>query len=281
MRTDPCSEGFDMFSALSQLVRDAREAVGEQFEYRELLYQMTKRDLLLRYKQAAMGFAWALFMPLTNTAVFSIIFTRIAPLQIDVPYPLFAFLGLLAWNFTASALRFSVTSLTSNVNLVTKVYFPREIFPFSSILVTVVDTLVGTVLLAALMIYYRYWPGVALVYLPIVMLVHLIFTTAVALLLAMANLFFRDVKYLFEVGITLWMFGTSVLYPSNLVDGAAGAVLRANPMTAIIDGYRDVLLYARSPMSPAFVLASAGTVVFFLVVSLVFHRAEFRFAESV
>ena len=151
-----------MFQVLRQLVSDAREAVGEQFEYRELLYQMTRRDLLLRYKQAVMGFAWALFMPLTNTAVFSVIFTRIAPLQLDVPYPLFAYLGLLAWNFTASALRFSVTSLTSNVNLVTKVYFPREIFPLSAILVTIVDTLVGTVILVGLMGYYRYWPSTAL-----------------------------------------------------------------------------------------------------------------------
>ena len=116
---------------------------GEQLEYRELLYQMTLRDLLLRYKQTVMGFGWAVFMPLVNTAVFSVIFTRVAIIETPVPYPLFAFCGFLFWNFFASSLRFSVLSLTGNSNLVTKVYFPREIFPFSAVLVCLVDLAVG------------------------------------------------------------------------------------------------------------------------------------------
>src|SRR5688572_14030962 len=118
-----------MSTATARLAGDLKEIVGEQYEFRELLYQMTRRDLLLRYKQTVMGFGWAIFMPLVNTAVFSVIFTRVAPLEMAMPYPLFAFSGLLAWNFTASSLRFSVTSLTANSSLVTKVYFPREIFP--------------------------------------------------------------------------------------------------------------------------------------------------------
>jgi len=262
-------------------LNDGREVVVEQFEYRELLLQMTKRDLLIRYKQAVMGFGWAIFMPLVNTAVFSVIFTRVAPLKLDVPYPVFAFLGLLAWNFTASSLRACVGSLASNAHLVTKVYFPRETLPLSVILVTIVDTLVAAVVLIALMAYYRIWPGWSLVYLPVVVLIQIAFTAGLGLLLAMANLFYRDVKYLFEVGITIWMFATSVLYPSYLVTGTAGLVLRLNPMTAIIDGYRDVLLYGRAPFSPA--LAGAATVacLTFVVTAIVFHRAEFRFAESV
>src|SRR5260370_40275115 len=114
---------------------DLREMVLEQFEFRELLYQMTARDLMLRYKQTAMGFGWALLMPLLNTAIFSIVFMRIAPVQTRVPYPLFAFCGLLVWNFTAAALRVAVTSLTSNTNLVAKGDFPREIFPFPAVTV--------------------------------------------------------------------------------------------------------------------------------------------------
>jgi ABC-type polysaccharide/polyol phosphate export permease len=94
---------------MTQLVSDAREMVLEQLHYRELLYQMTKRDLLLRYKQSVMGFGWAIFMPLVNTIVFSVIFMRIAPLDVGMPYPLFAFCGLLAWNFSASSLRFELT----------------------------------------------------------------------------------------------------------------------------------------------------------------------------
>jgi homopolymeric O-antigen transport system permease protein len=261
--------------------RDAREIVAEQYEYRELLWQMSKRDLLLRYKQAAMGFAWAIFMPLTNTAIFSVIFTRVAPIKVDVPYPLFVYLGLLIWNFTASALRFSTNSLTSNVSLVTKVYLPREVFPLSAILVTIVDTLVGAVVLIALMAYYHVWPSAALVYLPLVFVIHVSFTAAVGLFLAMANLFYRDVKYLFEVVITLWMFASSVLYPSSLVTGKVGLLLKINPMTAIIDGYRDVLLYGRAPFSPAFAWTAFVACATLLVSVIAFHRAEYQFAESV
>jgi lipopolysaccharide transport system permease protein len=268
-------------SQLRTLWNDGREVVVEQFEYRELLLQMTKRDLLIRYKQAVMGFGWAIFMPLINTAVFSVIFTRVAPLKLDVPYPLFAFLGLLAWNFTASSLRACVSSLASNAHLVTKVYFPRETLPLSVILVTLVDTLVAAVVLIALMVYYHIGPGWAIVYLPVVAVVQISFTAGLGLLLAMANLFFRDVKYLFEVVITIWMFATSVLYPSNLVMGTAGLVLRLNPMTAVIDGYRDVLLYGRAPFSPAFATAAAVACITFVATAILFHRAEFRFAESV
>src|SRR5499427_10883797 len=96
------------------VVNDVREMLTEQIQYRGLLYEMTKRDLLLRYKQTVMGFGWAIFMPLINTAVFSVIFTRVAPIDVGMPYPLFAFSGLLAWNFSASSFRFALTSLTSN-----------------------------------------------------------------------------------------------------------------------------------------------------------------------
>ncbi len=204
---------------ISALTTDLRDMLGEQVEYRGLLYEMTWRDLLLRYKQTVMGFGWAIFMPLVNTAVFSVVFMRIAPIDVGVPYPVFAYCGLLTWNYFASSLRFSVNSLTANTNLVTKVYFPREIFPFSTIIVCAVDFLVGGLVLAALMAYYRIPIAPALLFLPVVFITETIFIAAVALLLSMANLFYRDVKYLFEVIITVWMFATSVLYPVEMVGG--------------------------------------------------------------
>src|ERR1700752_4671449 len=114
-----------IWTEMETLRRDFQEIIHEQFEFRELLYQMATRDLLLRYKQTAMGFGWALFTPLLTPIVFSFVFMRVAPVSTPVPYPVFAFCGLLAWNFTASSLRFAITSLTGNTNLVTKVYFPR------------------------------------------------------------------------------------------------------------------------------------------------------------
>lgn len=265
----------------SRLAADAKEMVTEQIHFRELLFQMVRRDLLIRYKQSIMGFGWAVFMPLVNTVVFSVVFMRVAPLDVGMPYPLYAFSGLLAWNLFASALRFSTSSLTANSGLVTKVYFPREIFPFSAVIVAAVDSAVGAIMLAAFMIYYGVHITPALLFLPVVVLVHVAFTAGVALLLAMGNLFYRDVKYLFEVAITGWMFATSVLYPLANVGGWAGALLRLNPMTPIIDAYRDVLLRGQLPAAEPFAIVTALSLAVLGAGWLTFHRAEFQFAENI
>ena len=257
-----------------------KEMWMEQLEYRELLYQMTKRDLLLRYKQTIMGFGWAVFMPLVNTAVFSVIFTRVAPIDAGMPYPLFAFTGLVVWNFFASALKFAVNSLTNNPGLVTKVYFPREVFPVSAVLVSAVDFLVACVVLAFLMAYYGVRPAWTLLLFPVVLAVQFIFTTAFALVLAMANLFYRDVKYLFEVILTVWMFLTAVLYPVQLIGGRLVWLLQLNPMTPIIDAYRSVLLLGQPP-GWGLMYAAAVSIVLLFGAWTVFHRAEFTFAENI
>lgn len=262
------------------LIADVREMVLEQVEYRELLRQMTMRDLLIRYKQSIMGFGWAIFMPLVNTAVFSIIFTKVADIKTPVAYPVFVFCGLWAWNFFASALRFGVGSLTGNSSLVSKVYFPREIFPFSAVLVSLVDFAVGSVVLIALMIWYHVPVGPNLLWFPLVLAVHVMFTTAVALVLAMANLFYRDVKYLFEIVISVWMFATSVVYPVDGVEGPLGVLLQLNPMTPIIDGYRATLLLNTAP-SPQFAAVAGATVLMLIGGWLLFHRLEFKFAENI
>lgn len=266
---------------MNTLLEDIREMVKEQVQYRELLWQMTRRDLMLRYKQTVMGFGWAIFSPLVNTLIFSVVFTRVAPLDVGIPYPVFAYAGLLAWNLSASALRFSVNSLTANINLVAKVYFPREIFPFSNVIVAGVDFAVGAVLLIAMMIYYRIPPTNALLCLPLVLGVQMIFTASIALFLAMGNLFYRDVKYLFEVAITVWMFATSVVYPMDRVTGVLGVVLKLNPMTPIIDAYRRMLFYGQWPDPIAFVGVAVGSVVLFAVAWVSFHRSEFQFAEFI
>lgn len=262
------------------LIADFREMFREQFEYRELLKQMTARDLLLRYKQTVMGVGWAIFMPLVNTAVFSVIFARVTSVDTPVPYPLFAYTGLWVWNFFAASLRFSVASLTSNANLISKVYFPREIFPFSCLLVCLVDFAVGALVLAALLIWYQVPLGFNVAWLPLVVAVHVIFTAAVSLLLSMSNLFYRDVKYLFEVVISMWMFATSVVYPVNRIGGTLGIVLGLNPMTMIVDSYRNVLLL-NNPPPPSLAVAAMISITSLTFAWLFFHRSEFQFAERV
>lgn len=263
------------------LVADLREIVHEQVAYRELLIQMTHRDLLLRYKQTIMGFGWAIFMPLANTLMFSVIFTRVAPIDTGMPYPLYAYSGLLVWNFFASSIRFAVGSLTTNSSLITKVYFPREVFPLSAVMVTLVDTIVGSLVLVALMIYYHVSVGPALLFLPLVLAVEVVFTCAVSMLVAMSNLFYRDVKYLIELFLTLWMFATCVVYPIELIGGRTGQLLRLNPMVPIIDAFRAVVIRGVAP-DPAAFLGIAVVSMAALVLSWVaFHRAEFKFAENI
>jgi ABC-type polysaccharide/polyol phosphate export permease len=255
--------------------------LAEQVTYRELLFQMTWRDLLLRYQETIMGFGWAVFMPIVNTAVFYVVFKRVANVETPgLPYLVFAYCGLWVWNFLASALRFSVVSLTSNSNLVSKIYFPREIFPFSAVLVCVVDFAVGGIVLAGLMLWYHVSIGMNIFWFPVVLIVHVVFTTSIALFLSMANLFYRDVKYLFEIAITVWMFASSVVYPTQNVTGRLGTVLQFNPITPIIEAYRNVLLMNRPP-DLAFVWASGLSFVLLAIGWTVFHRLEFQFAERI
>jgi lipopolysaccharide transport system permease protein len=204
----------------------------------------------------------------------------VAHLRTPVPYPLFAYCGLLAWNLTASALRFAVVSLTSNTSLVTKVYFPREIFPFAAVAVSLVDFLVAGLVLVAMMAYYRVAPAPTLVLLPLIVVVQAAFTAALALALSMANLFYRDVKYLFELVLTVWMFASAVVYPVDDLGGWFGLAIRANPMTAIVEAYRSVLFYGRMP-DPSFALAAALTIALLPAAWLMFHRFEFQFAERI
>lgn len=266
---------------LAALVRDVREMLHELVEYRELLIAMTRRDLLLRYKQTIMGFAWALLMPVTYMIVFSMIFTRVVPLETGVPYPIFAYTGLLPWNLFGSSLRFAVNSLVTNRTLITKVYFPREILPFSVILVSLVDFAVATIVLAVMMVYYAIPITWFILLVPIVLLIQVVFTAAITLIISMGNLFFRDVKYVIEIVITLWMFATSVVYPVERVGGTLGKVLALNPMTPIINAYRALVLEGRVPDPGPFAYAAGVSVVLLVVSWIAFHRSEFQFAERI
>lgn len=268
-------------SWLVRLGRDLKEMVTEQLDHRELLYQMALRDLLLRYKQTFMGVGWAVFMPVLNMAIFSVLFTRVAPIDAGMPYPLFAYCGLLPWNFLASSLKFSAVSLNANIGLVTKIYFPREIIPLSLVLVSLVDFGVASILLVGLMIYYKVAVGWSLLFLPVVLVVQIAFTAGLSLLIAMGNLFYRDVKYVFDIVLAVGMFMTPVVYPLDRVTGTLRKLLILNPVTPMIEAYRNVLLHNKLPEPVSFWTCAA---ISFLVLGtgwLIFHRAEFKFAENI
>ena len=266
-----------MFARLRQ---DTREMFTELRDYRELLFMMTRRDLLLRYRHTVMGFGWAVFMPVINTIVFTVIFRKVAKIETDVPYPVFSYCGLLPWNMFTTSLKAGINSLFGNRGLLTKVYFPREVFPFSTMLVGVVDFVVGLSILGLLMLYYRIPLSASALFLPILIAVQLMFTAGLCMFLAPANLYYRDVKYILDVLVTVWMFATPVLYPTREVTGPLGLILQMNPLAPIIDGYRAILLRGELPSAIPFATAAVLSVVLFAVGWIVFHRTEYTFAEN-
>ena len=227
-----------------------------------------------------MGIGWAVFMPVINTIVFTIIFRKVAKIETDVPYPVFSYCGLLPWNMFAASLKTGINTLVANKSLLTKVYFPREVFPFSTMLVCVVDFLVGLGILALMMLYYWIPLSPTVLFLPILIAVQLMFTVGLSMLLAPANLYYRDVKYILDALIVVWMFVTPVVYPTRQLTGPLGVMLQLNPLAPIIDGYRAVLLRGELPSAIPFAGAAVVSFVIFAVGWVVFHRTEYALAEN-
>jgi len=273
-----------------------REMCSELWRYRHLLYALTWRDVRVRYAQSILGIAWAMFIPLAMMAVFTIIFTLFMPIPREktggLPYAIFAYVGLLPWTFFSSATKVAANSLVANRNLVTKVYFPREVFPLSSVLASLVDFAVGAVVLAGLLVVFRTGVHPTAFLLPLVILVEVLFCSGVGFFLSMGNLFYRDVRMMYEVIVMLWMFGTNVIYPLETTNRTLTTLMNLNPMTPIISAYRSLLFHGthlpdgRLVSVPpldlgAFGYATAVSMVLFAAGWIVFHRSEFVFAERI
>lgn len=278
-----------------------REALLEVWEYRHLLYQFTNRDIRIRYKQAAMGFAWAIFMPIV--IVLAGVVVRYAMARLSGSELVTAHISGMAvkavgWSFFVGALGFSVNSLTGNMTLVSKVYFPREILPLSATTAQAFDTVVGTAALAAVLPLLGVDASLQLLWVPPIAAILFLFTASLGVFLSCANLFFRDVKYIVRVLITFGIFFTPVFFePSDF--GALGArVMMLNPLAPMLEGLRLAVVEAHPLTTPLAVEGSDGastvlwtpwylvySVAFTLVAAAasvrLFHRAEFKFAEYV
>ncbi|MGH9203388.1 MAG: ABC transporter permease [Vicinamibacterales bacterium] len=255
----------------------------ELVEYRHLLLMLTWRDIRVRYKQTAMGFLWALLMPaLTVTA--GIVVRKAFSIAQGAPLDAAAVASIsvkaLPWAFVVGSIRFATSSLTNNPTLLTKVYFPREVLPLSAVLASLFDFCVAAVLLAILLAFFGLAPSVQLAWVPVLLVLLVLMTGAAAMLLACANLFFRDVKYLIEVVLTFGIFFTPVLYDARMV-GDWESLLLANPVGAILEALNDTVVLHITP-DPFWVgYAAVWAVLGFAVASVVFDRAEPAFAERV
>ncbi len=254
----------------------------ELWDYRELLFFLTWRDIKIRYTQTALGVAWAVLQPVLSMVIFSIIFGRLAKLPSGgVPYPLFAFAALLPWQLFSGALSRSSASLVANRNLLTKVYFPRIIIPVSAVAAGLVDFAISLVVLAILMILYGVTPTWALLTLPLLILLALVTALAVGLWLSALNVQYRDVEHAVPFLIQAWMYASPVAYSSELIPGGIWQVIYGlNPIAGVIQGFRWAIL-GGDPPGALFWASIAMTVVILISGLYYFRKMEESFADVV
>jgi len=265
--------------------------MADVIRYKELLTALTWRDVRVRYKQSMLGIGWAILIPLSMMLVFTFVFTRAidasSVLNIEMPYALFAYTGLVPWTFFSMSLSGCVNSLVANRNLVTKVYFPREVFPLSCIAGSFVDFCIAMTVLAGLMGYFHWtgeWefvPHITFIFLPIVVVVQIAMTIGIGMMLAMANLFYRDVRQIYSAVIQLFMFISAVVVPVPQDDSLLATVISFNPMVPIIHAYRDCIVFGCWPDAGGFLYASIISVTLLVVGWVCFRRASYRFAECI
>ena len=256
----------------------------ELWKYRELLYFLTWRTILVRYKQAVIGVAWAALNPLLTMVIFTVVFNMILGVKSpssQVPYPVFSYSGLLPWNFFAGALTLSGMSLVGNANLLTKVYFPRLVIPISAVLAGLVDFGISFLVLLGLMAAYGVAPNWHIVFLPVFVALAFVTALAVSLWLSALNVLYRDVQYVIPFLVQLWMFVSPVIYPiSKIPEGPLRTAFVLNPMTGVIGGFRWALLGQQFP--GGYVWISLAVVGVLLITGLFyFKRIEGVFADVV
>jgi lipopolysaccharide transport system permease protein len=252
------------------------------WRYRELLYFLTWRDLKVRYKQTVLGGLWAIIQPFFTMIIFSLFFGRLAKVPSDgLPYPLFAYAGLVPWTFFTNGLTNAANSLVGNANLITKVYFPRLVVPTASVLAAMADVAFSAVVLCAMMVYYGVAPGWHLLYLPLLVLLAGGAALGAGLWLTAMNVQFRDVRYTVPFLTQLWLFATPIAYPSSLLPERWRAVYALNPMVGVVEGFRWCLV-ASGPAPVRLIVISALTTLVTLVTgAYYFRRMERTFADVV
>ncbi len=252
----------------------------ELWQYRELLYFFSWRDLKVRYKQTAIGALWAIFQPFITMVVFSVFFGGLAKIPSDnVPYPIFVYVGLLFWQFFSGALSDTSDSLVNNRAIITKVYFPRLILPASSVVTKLVDFAIASVILVGLMFYYGYVPHLAgLLILPLLLIITFMAAIGGGLFLAAINVKYRDIRYALPFFIQLMLFVTPVIYPASLA-GKYSMLLAINPMTGVIQNARAALL-GTTPINWLLIALSFVACFILLLVGIyVFKKVERYFAD--
>ena len=252
------------------------------YRYRELLYFLVWRDVLVRYKQAAIGVAWVVLQPLLTMVVFTIIFGQFAKLPSDgLPYPIFSFTALLPWNYFAQAISRSGISLVSNANLISKIYFPRLIVPISGALGPLVDFAISFIILLGMMVWYGIAPTWGVLALPFLTLLAVVTAVAVSLYLSALNVKYRDIGHAIPFLVQFWMYASPVVYSVNIIPQKWRLLYSLNPMVGVIEGYRWALLGKERPDYGVMAVGVVVASVLLLGGLVYFKRTERFFADII
>lgn len=279
------TRGFSLPEKPLVSIRASKKWVAIDFPslwaYRELLYFLTWRDVKVRYKQTMLGAAWAIIQPLFTMVIFTLFFGKLAGIPSDnIPYPLFAYAGLLPWTFFSNAVNHSGNSLVGSANLITKVYFPRMIIPGASVAAGLVDFAVAFAILAALMIYYRVdWPA-SMLMLPVLVLLTSLLALGVGMLMSALNVKYRDIRHALPFAIQLLMFATPIIYPTSMVPAPWNRVLSLNPLAGLIEAYRSAL-FGKPFNWPALIWSAVFTFALLIFSAFYFRKTERTFADIV
>jgi len=254
----------------------------ELWLYRELLFFLAWRDIKLRYKQTALGAAWAILQPLLTMVIFSVIFGQLAKLPSDgIPYPIFTYAALLPWQLFSFALTNSSNSLINSQNLISKVYFPRLIIPLASTLAGLMDFAIAFLVLLGLMAYYHITPTMAILYLPLFLILALLSALAVGVWLSALSVEYRDVRYIVPFLTQFWMYATPIAYASSLIPENWRLLYGLNPMTGVVEGFRWALLGIQTSGGSMILVSAAVVVVMFISGLYYFRRMENNFADVI
>lgn len=257
--------------------------LGDLWAYRDLLYFLTWRDIKVRYKQTLLGAAWAIIQPLFTMLIFTLFFGRLAGIDNrtgGIPYPIFAYAGLLPWTFFSNAITNSSNSLIGNSTLISKVYFPRLIIPGAGVIAGLVDFAIAFVILLVLMIYYGIGLKLSIIIFPLLIVFTSLLALGIGTWMSALNVKYRDIRYALPFLIQLWMFATPIIYPSSLVPEKWRWVLALNPLAGIIEGYRASLFGLKQD----WIALGISTLITLIIVTYSFYdfrRMEKNFADLI
>jgi homopolymeric O-antigen transport system permease protein len=255
--------------------------IQELYKFRNLLWVWSLREIRIRYKQSILGGIWAILQPFSYMLIFTVIFGFLVKVPTDgIPYPIFFYSALLPWTFFSSAVTFAVPSLINNFNLVTKIYFPREIFPIGSTIAAFIDFIIASILFLILLVVYQVPIKISVLWLPILLVMQILLTLGISFLGATLIVFYRDIRFIVPLGMQLWMYITPVVYPLSVVPERFRFLYMLNPMAGIIDGYRRILL-GTMPQWEYLVFELAVIISLFLFGYFYFKSNEFSFADMI